>query len=62
MNPVVTEVLEITPSTQQQWDNMVSMANKHLHTPSGCFEDLLLVQMGIYVKSLQERLGAMNAS
>lgn len=56
-----TNVLTLTPLTQTQWDNLVSMANKHLHTPSGCSEDLLLVQMGIYVKSLQERLEAIDA-
>ena len=61
MNAAVENTLEITPRTQTQWDNLVAMANKHLHTPSGCREDLLLVQMGIYVKSLQERLEAVHA-
>lgn len=60
MNSAATNTLEITPHTQKQWDTLVSMAKKHLHTPSGCFEDLLIVQMGMYVKSLQERLEAVN--
>jgi hypothetical protein len=57
-----SDILKITPHTQTQWDKMVAMANKHLHTPLGCFEDLLLVQMGIYVKSLQERMAAKNVA
>lgn len=54
-------VISLTPHTQQQWDKMVAMANIHLHTPSGCHEDLLLVQMGVYVASLQARLEAVHA-
>lgn len=56
-----SDVISLTPHTQMKWDNLVIMANKHLHTPSGCFEDLLIVQMGIYVASLQERLEAFCA-